>query len=122
MRRYSPIAKSRGTVIPPEVRRKVLARDHGQCVCYWAGFPLEIVEACPLQPVELDHIRASHGMGMKSETTARNLVSLSNPCHLWKTLNGRKARPLLLDYIEREGNPHDSHVDPCPECPVRVTA
>lgn len=38
---------------------------------------------------------------MKSETAARNLVSLSNPCHLWKTLNGRKARPLLLEYVER---------------------
>jgi hypothetical protein len=120
LRRYAPMKQSRGTVIPPEIREAVLARDKGYCVCERARFPSHVVDACPLTPVELDHIRASHGMGMKSETTVRNLVSLSNPCHRWKTEHGRVARPLLLDYVERVGD--CGHIDrrwDCDQCQSR---
>lgn len=49
--------------------------------------------------IQLDHVRASHGMGMKSESSRGNLLSLCNTHHLVKTLNGRKWRPILLAYI-----------------------
>jgi len=90
---------SRGTVIPADVRRDVQDRDQG-CVCERAGFPAQIVAACggELQP---DHVRASHGMGMKSASSRDNLVMLSANSHRWKTANGRLARPLLIRYLER---------------------
>jgi 5-methylcytosine-specific restriction endonuclease McrA len=94
MRRYSPIAKSRGTVIPPAVRLRVLNRDQG-CV----GFQLLPGECAG--PLELDHVRASHGMGMKSETVESNLVALCNSHHLWRTTHGREGRPILLSYLEK---------------------
>lgn len=120
MRRYTPVKPSRGTVIPSDMRLRVLHRDElatGGCVGF-GRFPVECNG-----PLELDHVRASHGMGMKSETTDQNLVSLCNECHRWKTYNGRRARPVLLDYLASLGNPHDAHVDPCsPECHRMVTA
>lgn len=118
LRRYAPMKQSRGTVIPPEVRRAVVARD-GYCVCDRAGFPLDVQRRCGDSPDELDHVRASHGIGMKSESTVGNLVVLSGWCHRWKTEHGRKARELLLDYLARVDDPHAAHVDPCgPTCRV----
>ena len=92
MRRYAPIAPSRGTVIPHEMRLRVLSRDNG-CVGF-GRFPVDCAGG-----LELDHVRASGGMGMKSRTADDNLVSLCNACHRWKTANGRTARPILLDYL-----------------------
>jgi 5-methylcytosine-specific restriction endonuclease McrA len=86
--------KSRGTVIPPAIRIDVFFRDLG-CVGMKLGWPGPHTSV-----LELDHVRASHGMGMKSETTARNLVALCANCHRWKTANGRKARPQLIEYLE----------------------
>ena len=97
LRRYAPIAPSRGTVIPHGLRIDVLTRDAkatGGCVGY-GRFPT----TCG-GPLELDHVRASGGMGMKSRTEADNLVSLCGNCHRWKTENGRTARPILLAYLE----------------------
>jgi 5-methylcytosine-specific restriction endonuclease McrA len=119
IRRYAPMKPSRGTVIPSDMRLRVLARDAkatGGCVGF-GRFPVECSG-----PLELDHVRASHGMGMKSETTDDNLVALCGNCHRYKTAFGRQARPILLDYLAGQVNPHDAHVDPCsPEC-HRVTA
>lgn len=114
LRRYAPIAPSAGTVIPTMLRIEVYERD-GYCVGRQVGFPT----VCSGR-LELDHVRASHGVGMKSETTLGNLVALCGTCHRWKTSNGRTARPLLLAYLERVGDPHAAHVDPCPECPRRT--
>lgn len=100
LRRYGPMKQSAGTTIPLTVRMAVLERDR-YCVCDRAYFPGALVLTCPRLPVELDHVRASHGMGMKSETTEANLVALSGQCHLWKTTHGREARELLLAYLER---------------------
>jgi len=116
LRRYAPLSASAGTSIPLSIRHAVLDRDRG-CVCIPAGFPAEVQAHCPGWPVELDHVRASHGIGMKSESTIANLVCLSAWCHRWKTEHGKTARPLLLAYLERIDNPHAAHVDPCPECP-----
>lgn len=96
LRRYQPIAKSRGTVIPADVRRAVVARDLGMCIGQVVGMD----HICYGQ-IELDHVRASGGIGMKSRSTPDNLVSLCPQAHRLKTLNGRKYRPLLLAYIEK---------------------
>jgi hypothetical protein len=93
LRRYGPMKASRGTVIPTDLRLVVLLRDQG---C--AGFG-RLPGEC-MGGLELDHVRASHGIGMKSETEARNLVSLCGAHHRYKTANGRVARPLLLAYLE----------------------
>lgn len=111
IRRYAPMEPSRGTVIPPEVRAQVIRRDV-RCVCDRAWFPTAVVQACS-GPPEIDHVRASHGMGMKSETTPSNLVLLSGSCHRWKTANGREARPLLLRYLASKEH---THVEPVPGC------
>lgn len=90
MRRYTSLRPSAGTRIPPEVRLAVLQRDQG-CVLFGAG---DCAGA-----LELDHVRASHGVGMKSPTVAENLVTLCGSHHRWKTEHGREARPILLDYL-----------------------
>ena len=115
LRRYAPIAASRGTVIPPQLRILVLERDKG-CVGPSVGMP----EPC-YGSLELDHVRASHGIGLKSRTEADNLVTLCGGHHRMKTERGRTWRPVLLDYLERVVDPHAAHVDPCGlDCVARV--
>jgi 5-methylcytosine-specific restriction endonuclease McrA len=97
LRRYAPMKESRGTVIPPGLRVQVFARDRG-CI----GFGLLPGDCAG--PLELDHVRASHGIGLKSATTSENLVSLCGSHHRWKTEHGREARPLLLEYLSRFGS------------------
>ena len=94
IRRYSPMKPSRGTVIPALVRLEVHQRDNG-CVGARLGWP-----GTHSTSLELDHVRASGGIGMKSESLPSNLVALCGDCHRWKTDNGRAARPLLLAYLE----------------------
>lgn len=89
----TPMKRSRGTVIPPEIRLEVHLRDDG-CVGF-GRFPGPCGGA-----LETDHVRAG-GMGMKSRTETDNLVSLCQTCHRWKTEHGRVARAILLDYLER---------------------
>jgi 5-methylcytosine-specific restriction endonuclease McrA len=91
---------SHGTTIPHDMRLRVLNRDAaavGGCVGF-ALFPV----GCS-GPLELDHVRASHGMGMKSVTCDCNLVALCGNCHRYKTAYGRSVRPLLLKYLDRFG-------------------
>ena len=54
-------------------------------------------------PLDVDHVRASGGLGMKSETNRRNMVCLCRWHHRLKTDYGRTWRPLLLAYLERVG-------------------
>ena len=126
LRRYAPMKPSKGTVIPPLLRIRVLERDR-MCVGRLVGFPTTCAG-----PLELDHVRASHAMGRKSVTCECNLVATCSACHRWKTLNGKKARPLLMDYLARfaygdhatHADPTDcGHVDPrwdCGSCQSRV--
>ena len=101
LRRYVSMKPSRGTAIPASLRAEVYASDQG-CVGPIVGMPGECQGA-----IELDHVRASHGTGMKSETTRSNLVSLCSGGatayghHRLKTEHGRTWRPALLAYIER---------------------
>ena len=98
LRRYSPLKPSSGTRWPPEVRQAIWERDGGVCAGIWAGFP---DSTCHGFPMEIDHVRASHAMGMKSPSTTDNGVLLCGNHHRWKTEHGREARPLLLHYLER---------------------
>jgi hypothetical protein len=50
--------------------------------------------------LELDHVRASHGIGMKSASTTENLVTLCSTHHREKTEHGRGWRPVLIAYLE----------------------
>jgi hypothetical protein len=114
MRRYHEMRKSIGTTWPPEVRAAIEARDPW-CVGPLVGMPGE----CYGTP-EIDHVRASHGIGMKSRSTVDNGVRLCGGHHRLKTNAGKTWRPVLLDYLERVGDPHAAHVDPCRDCPSRV--
>lgn len=95
IRRYEPIKPSSGTRIPDATRRNVILRDNG-CVGPRAG-----LQGPCSGGIELDHVRASGGMGMKSRSTEDNLVSLCGSHHRYKTSFGREARPLLVAYLER---------------------
>ena len=121
LRRYAPIRPSLGTRWPPEVRAEITRLDGGRCVCERAGFPPEVVARCG-GSLETDHVRASGAVGMKSRSTVDNGATLSAECHRWKGLNGRIARPLLLDWIDRRSG-SCTHVDPvwgCSSCRVRM--
>ena len=93
LRRYTPLKPSAGTRIPESIRAAGRARDGG-CLGPAVGMPGDCAGA-----IEVDHVQASHGMGMKSETEAGNLASLCGAHHRMKTLEGRRWRPRLLAYI-----------------------
>lgn len=99
IRRYSPIKPSRGTELTPKLRAAVLSRDLG-CVGPLVGMPGDC-----FSPWEVDHVRASHAMGMKSPSDLGNLVVLCGHHHRLKTEHGREWRPVLLDYIVRRDGP-----------------
>jgi 5-methylcytosine-specific restriction endonuclease McrA len=52
-------------------------------------------------PLDVDHVRASGGLGMKSPTHRTNMVVLCRHHHRAKTEYGKTWRPLLLAYLER---------------------
>ena len=76
--------------------------------------------------IGIDHVRASHGMGMKSESTVANGALLCFVHHRIKTENGREWRPRLLEWVARHptAEPGDcGHVDPrygCATCDSRA--
>lgn len=87
---------SKGTVIPPHVRAYVYARDNMRCVGPIVGMP----GACGGW-LELDHVRASGGIGMKSPSTADNLLILCGLIHHpLKTREAKQWRPSLIAYLE----------------------
>ncbi len=61
-----------------------------------SGSPIPVSGA-----LELDHVRASGGLGLRSRSTPDNLVLLCPAAHRIKTLAGRRWRPVLLAWIER---------------------
>jgi hypothetical protein len=99
LRRYPLRRQTRRAIrpdpVPTSVREGVRARDRG-CVFGRLG----IVHDC-FGRLELDHVRASGGLGLRSPSTLDNLVTLCPAAHLEKTLHGRHWRPVLLAWIER---------------------
>jgi hypothetical protein len=111
--------QSRGTVWPDDVRADIEARDGGSCVGPRAGFPAEVTTRCQGRTRDIDHIRASGGMGMKSRSTVDNGCLLDPWCHRWKTENGRVARPLLIAWVDAHAAPEHTHVElvhGCADC------
>lgn len=96
MRRRTELRSTRGTTWPPEVRQAAWDRDHG-CIGPRAGMP----DLC-LGTTELDHVRASGGMSMKSRSTLDNAAHLCARHHDMKTRDGKKWRPVLLEWIDRK--------------------
>jgi hypothetical protein len=96
LRRSVPLKPSRGTTWPPDVAAAIRERDR-RCV----GPAVGMAGTC-YGSVEIDHVRGSGGLGMKSPSTADNGVLLcSGIHHRMKTENGRIWRPLLLNYLGR---------------------
>jgi 5-methylcytosine-specific restriction endonuclease McrA len=105
LRRY-PTRHRRGDFrapdpVPPGVRAQVRARDR-VCVFTRLGIPHDC-----FGQLELDHVRASGGLGLRSRSTADNLVVLCPSAHRLKTLEGRRWRPVLLAWIERAAQEAD---------------
>lgn len=97
LRRYTSLRPSTGTRWPPEVRAAAWTMQGG-CL----GPRVGMTEAC-LGAVELDHIAASHGTGMKSASTLENAALLCGRHHRVKTENGRVWRPALQAWVARQG-------------------
>jgi 5-methylcytosine-specific restriction endonuclease McrA len=83
------------------VRAQVRARDR-DCVFGRLGIPHDC-----FGQLELDHVRASGGLGLRSRSTRDNLVLLCPVAHRMKTLEGRRWRPVLLAWIERAAREAD---------------
>lgn len=116
LRRYAPLAASKGTVWPAEVRAAAYEL-HGGCIGPAAGMP----EPCQMG-IELDHIRASGAIGKKSRSTLDNAAPLCGLHHRMKTRDGRTWRPRLLDVVDGRLNGVCPHVEPewwCPSCERR---
>ena len=94
----NPKAVKRDTSAEAREKAYVRARDRG-CVAHdWHP------RLNPCQgPLDVDHVRASGGLGMKSPTHRSNMVVLCRWHHKLKTEYGRTWRPLLLAYLERVG-------------------
>ena len=100
LRRY-PSLRQRGTSRPDPVSQAVQARVRERdCGCVFTR--LGILHEC-LGQLELDHVRASGGLGLRSRSTPDNLVLLCPAAHRAKTLDGRRWRPVLLAWIEAAG-------------------
>jgi hypothetical protein len=96
LRRSVPLKPSRGTTWPHDVAAAIRERDR-HCV----GPKVGMVGTC-YGSVEIDHVRASHGIGMKSSSTEDNGVLLcSGIHHRMKTEGGKVWRPRLLRYLEK---------------------
>lgn len=100
---------------PPKVKREsdadraeknyVRARD-GHCVAVRSLQVADLYKGALIPtlcdgPLDVDHVRASGGLGMKSPTHRTNMVTLCRWHHRLKGEYGKVWRPLLLDYLER---------------------
>jgi hypothetical protein len=92
----------RDTAAEAAEKAYVRARDRG-CVAARAAHasgPLISPMQCD-GPFDVDHVRASGGLGMKSPTHRSNMVVLCRWHHRLKTDYGKVWRPLLIAYLER---------------------
>lgn len=93
-------------------------RLHGGCIGPAAGMPGPCSGG-----IELDHIRASHGISMKSDSTLENAAPLCGFHHRLKTNEGKRWRPRLIALVEKRLGTDCGHVEPvhgCSTCMARV--
>lgn len=95
MRRYQPMRRSMGTVWPEAVRQAIYARDKS-CI----GPLIGMAGPC-FGSAQIDHVRASHATGRKSESTVSNGALTCSEHHRLKTEYGKVWRPKILDYIAK---------------------
>lgn len=102
-------AQKRATAAEAAEKAYVRARDGGCVARYCVPANQKVVPAGVVRvpadvcegPLEVDHVRASGGLGMKSPTHRSNLVCLCQWHHKLKTEYGRVWRPLLIAYLAR---------------------
>jgi 5-methylcytosine-specific restriction endonuclease McrA len=99
--RMKPKKVKRDTDAERAEKNYVRARDNG-CVARRSAatgnqFPTLDCEG----PLDVDHVRASGGLGLKSPTHRTNMVVLCRHHHRAKTEYGKVWRPLLIQYLER---------------------
>lgn len=93
LRRMAPMKSTGGTGFPADVKAHV--REHQrECMGALVGMP----GPCMGQ-VENDHVRASGGISMKSDSIATNCARMCSWHHSIKTREGRRYRPLLIAKI-----------------------
>ena len=97
-KRKTPTVK-RDTAHELAEKRYVRNRDNG-CVAARPSMEQTGATRCD-GPLDVDHVRASGGLGMKSPTHRTNMVVLCRWHHRLKTEYGKVWRPLLLAYLER---------------------
>ena len=95
MRRGSGLKPSAGTRWPAAVLAHVRTHQR-ECAGRLAGMPGDCFGA-----LEADHVRASHGIGMKSKSVATNCALTCTTHHALKGREGRTWRPELLKVIAR---------------------
>ena len=89
---------------PDEAAEKQYVRDRDRdCVARLILAPVPTQCAGRL---DVDHVRASGGLGMKSPTHRTNMVALCRHHHQLKTDWGKTWRPLLIAYLERVEGSH----------------
>lgn len=132
LRRHTPMKQSTGTRWPPEVREHVYSHQP-RCIGTLAGMP----GPCEGSD-ELDHIRASGAVGLKSKSIAVNGARLCGAHHRMKGDRGKHWRPRLITVVralyrtdncdrcaledakEYGASFHADCVDPCSStCPAR---
>lgn len=95
LRRYSEMKPSAGTQWPKEVREHIESHQPS-CVGHLAGMP----GPCGGSE-EIDHIRASGGIGLKSKSIATNGARCCSMHHRIKTEAGKQWRPKLIDIVNQ---------------------
>lgn len=95
LRRTKPMRKSRGTQWPEAVRLHVREHQGWGCIGPEAGMP----EPCVGPGIQLDHVRPSGALGMKSPSIPTNAARLCVVHHEMKTNAGETWRPALLRVI-----------------------
>lgn len=98
--RMKPKKVKRDTDAERAEKNYVRARDNGCVASRVAKYELQLGVPCD-GPLDVDHVRASGGLGMKSPTHRTNMVVLCRHHHRAKTEFGKTWRPLLLAYLER---------------------
>jgi hypothetical protein len=96
--RMKPKKVKRDTDAERAEKNYVRARDNGCVARRSAPYNPDMWCAGPL---DVDHVRASGGLGLKSPTHRTNMVVLCRHHHRAKTEYGKVWRPLLLAYLER---------------------
>ena len=97
LKRKAPRSKQEPST---SMRAYLKQRDKGCVAPLLVGYGVSSMSDCQ-GSLQVDHVRASGGLGMKSPATRDNLLLLCAWHHKAKTEYGKVWRPLLVAYLER---------------------